>query len=89
MIIRSFADKSTNNIYDYIRSLSSNNLIPQRVQFGTLSATSDYNRASLFNQIGVMSPLIQKVFTGCGQRGVLRFFYVRCVHTLRGGVVRE
>ena len=49
-LIRSFAAKSTNKIYDYIRSLSSNNLIPQRVQFGTLSATSDYDRASLFNQ---------------------------------------
>ena len=44
-LIRTFAGKSTNKIYG---SLSSNNSIPQRVQFGTLSATSDYDRASQF-----------------------------------------
>ena len=49
-LICSFAGNSNNKIYDYIRSLSSSNSIPSLVQFNASSATTDFDRASLFNQ---------------------------------------
>ena len=42
--------KCNNKIYDYIRSLSANSSIPSQVEFNKSVATSDLDRASLFNK---------------------------------------
>ena len=42
--------KCNNKIYDYIRSLSANSSIPSQVEFKKSVATSDLDRASLFNK---------------------------------------
>ena len=49
-LICSFAGNSNNKIHDHIRSLSSSNFIPSLVQFNASFATTDFDRASLFNQ---------------------------------------
>lgn len=49
-LIHSFAGKYNNKIYDYIRSLSSDNSIPSQVVFNSSAAASDFDRASLFNK---------------------------------------
>ena len=49
-LIRSFAGKQNNNIYDYIKFLSKSSPIPSSVRLGSSVVTSDHDRASLFNQ---------------------------------------
>lgn len=49
-LIHSFAGRQNNKIYSYIRSMSASNSIPSCLHLGSLTATSDHTRASLFNQ---------------------------------------
>ena len=49
-LVHSFVGKCNNKIYDYIRSLSANSSIPSQVEFNKSVATSDLDRASLFNK---------------------------------------
>ena len=49
-LIRSFAGKQNNKIYDYIKFLSKSSPIPSSVRLGSSVVTSDHDRASLFNQ---------------------------------------
>ena len=48
-LIHSFAGKCNSKIYDYIHKLSKNNSIPPTVSLNSLYASTDHERATLFN----------------------------------------
>ena len=48
--INSFAGKQNSKIYNYIRKLSNSNSIPSCVHFESSLATSDQEKAALFNE---------------------------------------
>ena len=65
-LVHSFTGNAIyNKIYDYIWSLSANNSIPSQVEFYKSVATSDLDRASLFNKF--FTPSLQLVHAASHQ----------------------
>ena len=50
-LINSFAGRQNNKIFSYIKSLSQDNTIPNYVQLGPSTASTDLDRATLFNKL--------------------------------------
>ena len=48
-LIKSFANRNSSKIYQYIRGITRQNSIPPTFNFESSSATSDDDRASVFN----------------------------------------
>ena len=70
-LIHSFVGKY-NKIHDYIRHLSSNNSIPSQVVYNSSVATSDSDRASLFNKFLTLS--LQPAPTVSHQQSLYHYF---------------
>ena len=49
-MITDFAASKDSKFFQYLRSLTGSDSIPRRLSFGTSSASSDFDKATLFNE---------------------------------------